>query len=141
MAAFATVENIVILGGKTLSENETTRAEALLPVVSNLLRTEAAKYGRDLDEAAAASAAYADTLRMVTVDVTIRALRQTTSGVPVSQESQTALGYTWQGTYTVPGGGVAGCIMNNDLKRLGLMRQRYGAVDIYGIADGNNNTD
>lgn len=141
MAAFATVVDIELLGGKVLSEDETTRAEALLPVVSNLLRTEAAKYGRNLDEMATASAAYADTLRMVTVDVTIRALRQTTSGVPVSQESQTALGYTWQGTYSVPGGGVAGCIMNNDLKRLGLKRQRYGAMDIYGITDGNDQTD
>lgn len=141
MAAFATVEDITLLGGKKLTADETERAGALLPVVSNMLRSEASRRGYDLDAMAGASEAYADTARMVTVDVTIRAMRQTTDGVPVSQESQTALGYTWQGTYSIPGGGVAGCIMNNDLKRLGLKRQRYGAVDIYGIADGNNNTD
>ena len=135
--AFATVEDVELLGGKTLTTDERTRTAALLPVISDLLRTEAAKVGRNLDGMIVAdeTGAYANTVRMVTVDVTIRALRQETSGEPMSQESQSGLGYTWSGTYAIPGGGISGCIMNNDMKRLGLKRQRIGALDIYGIDD------
>ena len=135
--AFATVEDVELLGGKTLTTDERSRTAALLPVISDLLRTEAAKVGRNLDGMIVAdeTGAYANTVRMVTVDVTIRALRQETSGEPMSQESQSGLGYTWSGTYAIPGGGISGCIMNNDLKRLGLKRQRIGALDIYGIDD------
>lgn len=135
--AFATVEDVELLGGKTLTTDERTRTAALLPLISDLLRTEAAKVGRNLDGMIVAdeTGAYANTVRMVTVDVTIRALRQETSGEPMSQESQSGLGYTWSGTYAIPGGGISGCIMNNDLKRLGLKRQRIGALDIYGIDD------
>lgn len=135
--AFATVEDVELLGGKTLTTDERTRTAALLPVISDLLRTEAAKVWRNLDGMIVAdeTGAYANTVRMVTVDVTIRALRQETSGEPMSQESQSGLGYTWSGTYAIPGGGISGCIMNNDLKRLGLKRQRIGALDIYGIND------
>lgn len=135
--AFATVEDVELLGGKTLTTDERTRTAALLPVISDLLRTEAAKVGRNLDGMIVAdeTGAYANTVRMVTVDVTIRALRQETSGEPMSQESQSGLGYTWSGTYAIPGGGISGCIMNNDLKRLELKRQRIGALDIYGIDD------
>ena len=49
----------------------------------------------------------------------------------LKQESQTALGYNWQGTYAIPGGGIAGAIMNNDLKRLGLVRKmQAGRVEM-----------
>ena len=48
------------------------------------------------------------------------------------QESQAAIGYSWSGTYAVPGGGIANCIMRNDLKRLGLKRQRFGVIEWYG---------
>lgn len=135
MSAFATVEDIELLGGKTLSASERVRAAALLPVISNVLRNEAAKVGKDLDAMAAASATYADTVRIVTVDVTIRALRQDVDGAPMTQVSQSGLGYSVSGTYSIPGGGISNCIMNNDLKRLGLKQQKIGALDVYGIDD------
>ena len=62
-------------------------------------------------------------------------MRQTQTGDPLSQESQSANGYTWSGTYAIPGGGIAGAIMNNDLKRLGLCRQKYGVIDFYYAED------
>ena len=135
--AFATVEDVELLGGKTLTTDERTRTAALLPVISDLLRTEAAKVGRNLDGMIVAdeTGAYANTVRMVTVDVTIRALRQDVDGAPMTQVSQSGLGYSVSGTYSIPGGGISNCIMNNDLKRLGLKRQRIGALDIYGIDD------
>ena len=62
-------------------------------------------------------------------------MRQTQTGDPLSQESQSADGYTWSGTYAIPGGGIASAIMNNDLKRLGLRRQKYGVIDFYYAED------
>jgi hypothetical protein len=50
----------------------------------------------------------------------------------MTQESQSALGYTWSGTYAIAGGGIAQAIMRNDLKRLGLKRQNYGVIEYYG---------
>lgn len=132
--AFATVEDVELLGGKALTVGEQTRTAALLPLVSDLLRNEANKVGRNLDGMIVAdeTGAYGSTVKLVTVDITIRVLRQETSGEPMSQESQSGLGYTWSGTYAIPGGGIASAIMRNDLKRLGLRRQRIGALDIYG---------
>ena len=132
--AFATVEDVELLGGKALTVGEQTRTAALLPLVSDLLRNEANKVGRNLDGMIVAdeTGAYGSTVKLVTVDITIRVLRQETSGEPMSQESQSGLGYTWSGTYAIPGGGIASAIMRNDLKRLGLRRQRIGDLDIYG---------
>lgn len=132
--AFATVEDVELLGGKALTADETTRTAALLPLISDLLRNEANKVGRNLDGMIVAdeTGAYGSTVKLVTVDIAIRVLRQDTSGEPMSQESQSGLGYTWSGTYAIPGGGIASAIMRNDLKRLGLRRQRIGALDIYG---------
>lgn len=45
----------------------------------------------------------------------------------MTQESQAAIGYSWSGTYAVPGGGIANAIMINDLKKLGLLRQQIGS--------------
>ena len=69
--------------------------------------------------------------KAVTVDVVARIMRQSTDSEPLSQESQSALGYSWSGTYAIPGGGIANAIMNNDLKRLGLRRQQYGTIEFY----------
>ena len=69
--------------------------------------------------------------KLVTVDIVSRVLRQNQNGEPMSQESQSALGYAWSGTYAVPGGGIANAIMNNDLKRLGLKRQKIGVIEPY----------
>lgn len=132
--AFATVEDINLLW-RPLSETESERAEALLPLISDALRQCAINVGKGLDEMAADSEAYASTLKLVTVDVVTRVLRQSTEGDAMSQESQSALGYSWSGTYAVPGGGIANAIMNNDLKRLGLMTQQIGTVTLWALKE------
>lgn len=131
MSAFATLADVQALTGKTYSDAEQERLKALLPLVSDALRYEAEKVGKDLDDMVDDSEIYASTVRIVTVDVVTRVLRQSQEGEPMSQESQSALGYSWSGTYAVPGGGIAGAIMRNDLKRLGLRRQRYGAMELW----------
>jgi len=137
MSAFATLLEVMTLSGKTYSNAEQTRINALLPIVSDALRVEAGKVGKDLDAmiAADSSGAYGNVVKLVTADIVIRAMRQTVDGEPMAQESQTALGYSWSGTYAVPGGGISNAIMKNDLKRLGLRRQQMRTMDMRGDLD------
>ena len=131
MNAFATVEDVTTLW-RPLSTAEQERANALLPLLSDALRVEAQKVGKDIDQMITddISGAYGNTVKIVTVDILGRVLRQSTTDEPLSQESQSALGYTWSGTFAIPGGGIAAAIMKNDLKRLGLRRQRLGMIDL-----------
>ena len=128
--AFATVEDISTLW-RPLTADEQTRAAALLPLISDALRNEAVKVGKNLDEMIQADETYANVVKLVTVDVTVRVLRQNTSGDAMTQETQAAGGYSWSGTYAVPGGGIANAILYNDLKRLGLQRQQYGSIFLW----------
>ena len=131
MSDFATLTDVILLTGKEYTSEESERVMALLPLVSDTLRTEAKRVGKDIDEMITADASYASVVKMVTVDVVARVMRQSMDGEPMSQESQSALGYSWSGTYAVPGGGISGAIMRNDLKRLGLRRQRIGVYEIW----------
>lgn len=134
---YATVSDISTLW-RPLTAEETTRAEALLPLVSDMLRQCASDVGKDMDQMVDDMPAYGGTVKAVTVDVVARVLRQSTSGEPMTQESQAALNYSWSGTYAIPGGGISQAIMYNDLKRLGLRRQRYGAVEMWRYDTGND---
>lgn len=136
MSDFATLEEVLALSGATYTTAQQERIDVLLPLVSDALRVEAKKVGRDLDAMIEADETYGSVVKLVTVDVVVRALSLKSDAEPMTQESQGALGYTWSGTYAIPGGGIANCIMRNDLKRLGLRRQRYGVIEWYG-GDGN----
>ena len=133
MSVFATPEDVAALTGKEYSESEQARLTALLADISNALRFEAEKVGKDIDEMIVKNEAYASVVKIVTVDAAVRVLRQNLDTEPMTQESQSALGYSWSGTYAIPGGGISGAIMRNDLKRLGLRRQRYGSIDLWPI--------
>jgi len=124
---FATVDDVITLW-RPLTADEITRTTALLPLISDELRVIATQVGKDLDEMYADSEPYASVVKVVTVDVVSRVLRQNTDGEAMSQESQSALGYSWSGTYAIPGGGIANAIMKNDLKKLGLLNQSIGAL-------------
>lgn len=132
MADFATVADVESLW-RLMDDSECTRAGNLLPVISDCLRYEASRRGYDLDSMIEESASYGNVVKTVAVDICVRAIKQNTqaTGEPMSQESQSALGYTWSGTYAIPGGANLP-IMRNDLKRLGITKQRWGALDIYG---------
>lgn len=129
MDSFAKIEDMETLWRK-LTPEETTRAEALLPLVSNCLRYEAEKAGKDLDQMIAESPALASVARSVTVDVTARTLMTSTNSEPMEQMSQSALGYSVSGTYLIPGGGLF--IKKSELARLGIRRQRIGVIELYG---------
>ena len=118
---------------KPLSNAEQEQVEALLPIVSDSLRQEAKRVGKDLDKMIAKGEILPNVVKSVVVDVISRYLDQLSSdnASTLSQESQSALGYSWSGTYVNTGGGMS--ILKKDLKRLGLTRQRFGMVDLYGI--------
>ena len=125
---FATVADITALW-RPLSEAEKERAEALLPVVSDSLRQEAIKVGKDLDQMLADGEVLENVLRSVVVDVVARTLMTSTDSEPMTQFSESALGYSASGTFLVPGGGLF--IKASELARLGLKRQRYGVIDLW----------
>ena len=72
---------------------------------------------------------YATVVKSVIVDIVARTLMTATSGEPMIQSSESAMGYSWSGTFLVPGGGLF--IKNTELARLGLKKQRYGVMDLY----------
>lgn len=132
MTTYATVDDMITLW-RPLKADEIPRAEKLLQVISASLRYEADKVGKDLDAMIAAKPDLALVAKSVTVDVAARTLMTSTDQEPMSQFSQSAGGYTTSGTYLVPGGGLF--IKRSELARLGIRRQRYGVMDIYGLSD------
>ena len=131
MSDWVTAQDVIDLW-RPLTADEITRVNKLIPDLCNTLRYIATTVGKNIDDMIAASAEYASVAKLVSVDIIGRVLRQSTDGDPMSQESQSALGYTWSGTYAIAGGGIAQAIMKNDLKRLGLKRQKYGVIEFYG---------
>ncbi len=130
--AFADLSDVMTLTGKSFTTSEQNRLTAVLQSVSDILRIHAKRAGMDLDAMAAEDSAYASLLKSTTVDIAMRNLRQSLEGDPMSQYSQSALGYSVSGTYAVPGGGIGQSVMRNDLKTLGIKRQRIGKFEPYG---------
>ena len=128
MADFATVEDVTKLW-RALTSEELERTKALLPVISDSLRLEARKVGKDLDEMAK-DPVFANVAKSVVVDIVARTLMTSTNQEPMIQHAESALGYSQSGTFLVPGGGLF--IKNTELARLGLKRQRYGTLEPYG---------
>lgn len=132
MEPFASVDDVINLWRK-LTQDEIKRADALLPVISDSLREEAKKVGKNLDEMKLESATFERVLKSVTVDVLARTLLTSTDKEPMIQESQSALGYSYSGTYLIPGGGLF--IKKTELSRLGLRKQKYGGIELYDKGD------
>lgn len=128
MEDFATVDELQKLW-RNLKHDEQERAKALLKIVSDSLRVEARKVGKDLDKLVEADSDYANVVKSVTVDVVARTLMTSTDQEPMTQKTESALGYSFSGSFLVPGGGLF--IKDNELKRLGLKRQRFGVMEIY----------
>ena len=131
MKDFATLTDVATLTGKEYSVAEQARLTALLADISNALRFEAEKVGKNIDQMIANSETYASVVKIVTVDIVTRVLRQSQEGEPMTQFTQSALGYSVSGTYAIPGGGISGTIMRNDLKRLGRRCQQIGVQYIW----------
>lgn len=126
---FATIDDLNTLW-RQLTVEEEIRANELLKVVSSSLIYEAKKVGKDLVKMVNEDEDLSQVAKSVTVDVVARTLMTSTDSEPMTQTTESAGGYSFSGTYLVPGGGLF--IKNSELARLGLKRQRYGIIDFYG---------
>lgn len=127
MEYFVSLEDVNALF-RPLSSAEEDRAVALLPVVCDTLRQEAANVGKDLDTMLESGKLKENVVKSVCVDIIARTLMTSTNSEPMTQMSQSALGYTVSGTFLSPGGGLF--IKKSELARLGLRRQKVGVIDL-----------
>lgn len=129
LTPYATVSDVTSYTGQTYTADEQARITELCSVVSDRLRQYALNTGRDLDLMMEAGKVLTSVVKSVTVDVVVRALATPLNDTPMTQYSQSALGYSVSGTYLVPGGGIF--IKNAELRALGLLKQRYGVIELY----------
>lgn len=136
MSAYATVDDLSEYW-RPMTESEQARAEILLENVSAEIRLYAKGLGLDFDTMVQADEDLSTVTQSVVMDTVARILNQSTTDEAVSQYSQSGLGYSVSGTYLVPGGG--SLVLNRDLKRLGLKRQRVGILEVYDVEGNDNN--
>ena len=134
MNNFATIEDIENLF-RPLDSDEENKATNLLEIVSDSLRYEAIKAGKDLDQMIENTPLLANVAKSVTVDVVARALMTSTDQEPTTQFTQSALGYSVSGSYLVPGGGLF--IKKSELARLGIRSQSMKLIQLYDYDQGN----
>ncbi len=126
--------NDVIKLWRPLSQEEIDRVENLIPIIIDNLKLKAQRVGKDLDKMSE-SPTFFNVLKSVVIDVVSRTLMTSTNQEPMTQTSESALGYSWSGTFLVPGGGLF--IKDSELAKLGLKTQRYGVIDFYDTNKGN----
>lgn len=130
-AVYATVADIQQL--RPLSEQEQQQAGVLLQYASDRLRVIGTKYGVNIDEQISDDPDYGSAVKFTVINTVINALGRLSVSAgesAASQATQSGLGYSMTLTYAN-----AGSVLwfgKNDLKDLGLLRQKYGALDLYG---------
>lgn len=132
MTDYANVQDLINLY-RPLDNDEQERAQALIPVVCARLRAIAKSSGRDLELMLNDNPDLRETAKSVVVDIVARTLQTPTTGAPMTQASESALGYSFSGSFLNPGGGIF--ITKAELKALGLKRPRYGKVELMGGGD------
>ena len=125
--SFVTTQDVIELF-RPLTAEELEKAEALIPVVEDSLRQYALNVGKDLYLMVEYGQIMENVLKSVIVDVIGRTLMTSTTNEPMTQMSESALGYSVSGTFLNPGGGLF--IKNSELAKLGLKRQRIGFIDM-----------
>lgn len=127
MSDYATVQDVINLK-RPLTNDEQTRAGYLIPVISNLIRVEAMRTGRDYDAMIAATPILADVAKSVVCDVVIRELNTPGNQLPVASYSEAAGGVSQ--SYSLPNSSGAIKLWPSDLKALGLRVQKIDALNL-----------
>lgn len=132
-AVYATIEDVQTLG-RALSAEEQQKVPQLLEIASALLRTEAKKRGYDLDAMIADDSDKGLIAKILTVNGVVRSLNAASDTSPAAvQGSQSALGYSVSYTYLNAGQDIY--FLKNELKELGIMRQKCGVLEVYDYGD------
>lgn len=125
---FATVEDVTQLK-RALTASEQERVAYLLPVVSDMIRFEAQKAGKDVDALVAADPAFANVVKAVTVDVVMRELNTPGTQLPATQYAESAGSVSL--SYSLPNGSGRIALWPSDLKTLGFRRQQIGSLPLW----------
>ena len=135
-AVYATMDDVQALG-RTLTADEQEKVPQLLEIASALLRTEAKKRGYDLDQMIADDPDKGLITKILTVNAVVRSLNAAGNSSPAAvQGSQSALGYSVSYTYLNAGQDIY--FLKNELKELGIMRQKCGILEVYDYGDPRN---
>lgn len=126
-ANYATVADIQSLK-RSLTQEEQDRANALIPVISSLIRIEAKKVGRNFDQMIADDPDLADVAKGVVCDVVMRELNTPGTQLPATSYSEAAGGVSQ--SYSLPNSSGSIKLWPSDLKTLGLKRQQISALSL-----------
>ncbi len=129
---YAKLSDITALG-VTLTAAQSQAAEVLLETASAKLRITARKYGKNIDSMIAdenTGEDYAIAVKSVVIQSICRALDSIADSSPaITQASQSALGYSASMTFLNAGQSLY--FLRNELKDLGILRQTFGALEVY----------
>lgn len=130
MDIYASVEDYEKIYNTALNNDQHKRLLMLIELASSLLREEANKRNMNLSAVISSSDDKANVAKMVVLACVHRVMsKDDDQDMPLEQFSQSALGYTFSGTYVNPGDDLY--YLRNELKRMGIIKQRYGAMEIY----------
>lgn len=130
MDIYASVEDYEKVYNTALNNEQHKRLLMLIELASSLLREEANKRNMNLSAVISSSDDKANVAKMVVLACVHRVMsKDDDKDMPLEQFSQSALGYTFSGTYVNPGDDLY--YLRNELKRMGIIKQRYGAMEIY----------
>lgn len=130
MDIYASVEDYEKVYNTALNNDQQKRLLMLIELASSLLREEANKRNMNLSAVISSSDDKANVAKMVVLACVHRVMsKDDDQDMPLEQFSQSALGYTFSGTYVNPGDDLY--YLRNELKRMGIIKQRYGAMEIY----------
>jgi hypothetical protein len=97
--------------------------------VSDIIRFEAQKVGKDADALVAADPAFANVVKAVTVDVVMRELNTPGTQLPATQYAESAGSVSM--SYSIPNGSGRIALWPSDLKTLGFRRQLIGSLPLW----------
>ena len=130
MDIYASVEDYEKVYNTALNNDQHKRLLMLIELASSLLREEANKRNMNLSAVISSSDDKANVAKIVVLAYVHRVMsKDDDQDMPLEQFSQSALGYTFSGTYVNPGDDLY--YLRNELKRMGIIKQRYGAMEIY----------
>lgn len=120
----------VILFSQNLTSHEQEQAESLIDTACAKLRLTAKRYGKNLDAMIEADEDFETAVKSVIVTSVKRALQTYSDGdLTAAQTSQSGMGYAVSMTYLNAGQSLY--FLRSELKDLGIVRQRYGAMEVY----------
>jgi len=128
-AVYAALSDVILFSAN-LTAHEQEQAESLINTACAKLRLTAKRYGKDLDAMIEADEDLETAVKSVIVTSVKRALQTYSDGdLTAAQTSQSGMGYAVSMTYLNAGQSLY--FLRSELKDLGIVRQRYGAMEVY----------